>query len=54
MSVPPNGLPEPELSLPNTFTGAKYCAIPSFCSSVVAFSSHIRRKNAIIAVTKSA
>ena len=34
--------------------GLKNLAIPSFCSSVVAFSNQSSRKNAIIAVTKSA
>ena len=34
--------------------GLKYSANPCRCFSVVAFSSHINRKNAIIAVTKSA
>jgi hypothetical protein len=34
--------------------GAKYSARPSFCSCVVMLISHISRKNAIMAVTKSA
>ena len=40
---------------PCTFEGLlKYSEIAPFCSSVVASSSHISRKNAIIAVAKSA
>jgi hypothetical protein len=35
-------------------TGVKYSARPRFCSFVVMLSSHISRKNAIMAVTKSA
>jgi hypothetical protein len=34
--------------------GLKYSAMPVFCSGEVTLMSHINRKNAIIAVTKSA
>jgi hypothetical protein len=51
---PPKGRPEPELRSPSTFAGEKKSAMPRRCSSEVAFSSHISRKKAIMAVTKSA
>ncbi len=53
MAVPIRTPPEP-LVVGLTFAGAKYSARPIFCSFVVMLISHISRKNAIMAVTKSA
>jgi hypothetical protein len=44
----------PTMSFFTKGVGMKKFAMPSFCSSVVAASSHISMKNAIIAVAKSA
>ena len=52
-AVPPRMPPEPEVVW-LTLAGAKYSAMPFFCSGSVALSSHISRKKAIMAVTKSA
>jgi hypothetical protein len=38
----------------DTLAGAKYSAIPFFCSGSVVLISHMSRKKAIMAVTKSA
>ncbi len=51
--VPPRMPPEPEVEA-ETFAGAKYSAMPRFCSGSVVLISHISRKKAIMAVTKSA
>ena len=51
---PAKGWPLPDALWPRTSAGLKYSAMPRRCLSVVAFSSHISRKNAIMAVTKSA
>ena len=45
--------PEPEV-VSDTLAGAKYSAMPRFCSGSVVLISHINRKKAIMAVTKSA
>ena len=50
---PPRMPPEPLVER-DTLSGVKYCAMPFFWSSVVTLRSHNSRKNAIIAVTKSA
>ena len=52
-AVPPRMPPDPEV-VSDTLAGAKYSAMPFFCSGSVALTSHISRKKAIIAVTKSA
>jgi hypothetical protein len=51
---PPKGSPAPDWERLIGWAGAKKSAMPRRCSSVVALSSHMRRKKAIIAVTKSA
>ena len=51
--VPPRMPPEPDV-VAETLAGAKYSAMPRFCSGSVVLISHINRKKAIIAVTKSA
>ena len=51
--VPPRMPPEPEV-VADTLAGAKYSAMPRFCSGSVVLISHISRKKAIMAVTKSA
>ncbi len=51
--VPPRMPPEPEVEA-DTLAGAKYSAMPRFCSGSVVLISHISRKKAIMAVTKSA
>ena len=45
--------PDPEV-VAETLAGAKYSAMPRFCSGSVVLISHISRKKAIMAVTKSA
>jgi len=52
-AVPPRIPPAPEVES-DTVAGAKYSAMPRFCSGLVVLISHIRRKKAIMAVTKSA
>jgi len=52
-SRPFSASPMPVVSS-DTLGGAKKSEMPSICSSVVAFSNHSNRKNAIMAVTKSA
>jgi hypothetical protein len=51
--VPPRMPPEPDV-VADTLAGAKYSAMPRFCSGSVVLISHISRKKAIMAVTKSA
>jgi histidinol dehydrogenase len=44
----------PEFVVAEMLAGAKYSAMPRFCSGSVVLISHISRKKAIMAVTKSA